>query len=623
MNTKRTAFFALLVISGLFTILYLGILLQSDVMDTNYANLAKRSTMRNVSQMPFLFNHTAGHLNYDIWRWTVGFMVDDLRIKRDFPHNPTFRTSTGSLKIEFNEVAGFSNERGKYGHRIYGFLYPPATGKYNFIIEFSSKYKAMYSFELWLSTDADPMKISRLALTHQPQSWWSSRITLVSKSYWLLDGNPYYFEFFEKAFNGMLTAELKWKLSHESDFISISPNCFQMAVELDYSGQYAESSPMANVLLLPVPSVHLQELRRVTFVGDTIYPVTPLDVLPVCDFKAEYAFPRKIKKYNGVYQVFASSVYPADETWSKNYQRMGQGNSVVAKEIVSNLLHLYKDAFNRSQYRGEVMKVHYLEQTENRDSGLRFLLELEIKLQKQNKLVYTSEYIYRPANHSELLCHTSNFEWTPSVDVYVVISLKNLGQWFVHLVENMEDLYAQTHDDHFELVVVDYESQDMDVESVLKNSTLKRWKYIKKTGSFSRSGGLQAGIDYVEDPNSIVLTIDMHLTIPFGFIEYTRRHVVQGKMGFSPMFFRLHPGFTEININGFWELMTYGVFGMYKSDWSKFGGFDLKKYTTKWGGEDWDIVDKVISNGYEIFRIRYPGLVHYYHSRAGMWTGHR
>ena len=46
-----------------------------------------------------------------------------------------------------------------------------------------------------------------------------------------------------------------------------------------------------------------------------------------------------------------------------------------------------------------------------------------------------------------------------------------------------------------------------------------------------------------------------------------------------------------VNI-GFWEQMTYGVFGMYKSDWSNFGGFDLKKYTTRWGGEDWDIVDK-------------------------------
>ena len=35
-------------------------------------------------------------------------------------------------------------------------------------------------------------------------------------------------------------------------------------------------------------------------------------------------------------------------------------------------------------------------------------------------------------------------------------------------------LYAHTHDDHFELVVVDYDSQDMNVESIMKNSALKR-----------------------------------------------------------------------------------------------------------------------------------------------------
>ena len=35
-------------------------------------------------------------------------------------------------------------------------------------------------------------------------------------------------------------------------------------------------------------------------------------------------------------------------------------------------------------------------------------------------------------------------------------------------------LYAHTHDDHFELVVVDFESQDIDVEYVLKSSAIKR-----------------------------------------------------------------------------------------------------------------------------------------------------
>ena len=35
-------------------------------------------------------------------------------------------------------------------------------------------------------------------------------------------------------------------------------------------------------------------------------------------------------------------------------------------------------------------------------------------------------------------------------------------------------LYAKTKDDHFELVVVDYESEDMNVEERLKQSSINR-----------------------------------------------------------------------------------------------------------------------------------------------------
>jgi len=47
-----------------------------------------------------------------------------------------------------------------------------------------------------------------------------------------------------------------------------------------------------------------------------------------------------------------------------------------------------------------------------------------------------------------------------------------------------------------------------------------------------------------------------------------------------------------ICIAGFWETLTYGLFGMYKSDWTTFGGFNTQRYTVRWGGEDWDLVDK-------------------------------
>ena len=45
---------------------------------------------------------------------------------------------------------------------------------------------------------------------------------------------------------------------------------------------------------------------------------------------------------------------------------------------------------------------------------------------------------------------------------------------------------------------------------------------------------------------------------------------------------------------GFWEYNTYGIFALYKSDWTVVGGFDVVKYTTKWGGEDWELLDRLV-----------------------------
>ena len=43
---------------------------------------------------------------------------------------------------------------------------------------------------------------------------------------------------------------------------------------------------------------------------------------------------------------------------------------------------------------------------------------------------------------------------------------------------------------------------------------------------------------------------------------------------------------------GMWEEFTYGLFGLYREDWNSFGGFSIEKYKFKWGGEDWDLLDK-------------------------------
>ena len=147
-------------------------------------------------------------------------------------------------------------------------------------------------------------------------------------------------------------------------------------------------------------------------------------------------------------------------------------------------------------------------------------------------MLHTSEYVYL-ASGGDTLCHTSNFQWRRNVDVHIVVSVKNLGVWVQHLIHNMEhvrthpfcwprplttppQIYKETGDENFELVVVDYQSADLDIEAELRASSLPRstpppppplslavcvcvcrWKVISRIGGFSRSGGLQAGINYV------------------------------------------------------------------------------------------------------------------------------
>ncbi|KAJ7370158.1 hypothetical protein OS493_033783 [Desmophyllum pertusum] len=66
-------------------------------------------------------------------------------------------------------------------------------------------------------------------------------------------------------------------------------------------------------------------------------------------------------------------------------------------------------------------------------------------------------------------------------------------------------------------------------------------------------------------------------------------------------------------------MMGYGLFGGYKSDWDKFGGMDEVKFTTRWGGEDWDLMDRAIGANLEIERLRLPKFYHYFHERKSDW----
>ena len=46
----------------------------------------------------------------------------------------------------------------------------------------------------------------------------------------------------------------------------------------------------------------------------------------------------------------------------------------------------------------------------------------------------------------------------------------------------------------------------------------------------------------------------------------------------------------------------------------------MEKYKTKWGGEDWDLLDRILQVGLEAERIKIPGFYHFYHTKKDMWN---
>ncbi|XP_075994898.1 N-acetyl-beta-glucosaminyl-glycoprotein 4-beta-N-acetylgalactosaminyltransferase 1 [Genypterus blacodes] len=351
------------------------------------------------------------------------------------------------------------------------------------------------------------------------------------------------------------------------------------------------------------------------------------------------------------------------------------GNLQLAESEVVDVLAQYMEKLNeRNGGIYTLLRIINIEKRRDSARGNRYLVELEL-MERGRSVVRLSEYIYlllhrskqgeesventdsapasppasapstatagattpppRPSTGTParpgvtpwgtayakpLLCQPVMLQWRREVMVHFVVPVKNQARWVQQFISDMENLHRQTKDDNFSIIIVDFESEDMDVEQALRESNVPRYEYLRREGNFERSAGLQIGVDTIEDSHSIVFLCDLHIHFPLNILESIRKHCVEGRLAFAPIVMRLGCGSSPLEPDGYWEVNGFGLFGIYKSDFEKIGGMNTEEFKDRWGGEDWELLDRVLQNGLEVERLRLRNFFHYYHSKRGMWN---
>ena len=87
------------------------------------------------------------------------------------------------------------------------------------------------------------------------------------------------------------------------------------------------------------------------------------------------------------------------------------------------------------------------------------------------------------------------------------------------------EVTRQTKDLDVRVIIIDYESTNINIEAVLNKSSLRQFTVVRipREKDFKRAVALQLGAEAVKDPHSVLFLCDLHLKIPSNLISTIRK----------------------------------------------------------------------------------------------------
>lgn len=134
-----------------------------------------------------------------------------------------------------------------------------------------------------------------------------------------------------------------------------------------------------------------------------------------------------------------------------------------------------------------------------------------------------SEHVFIKTGSGQL-CFQEGIIWKNSATVYFILPVKNQGNWVYHFINELTIASSLTNDLNFHVMVIDFESRDIDMEKAFNTTLLRdRHTLVKMTGKFYKTLALNEGVARVPSEHDVVFLFDLHIDVPVDIIDSVRK----------------------------------------------------------------------------------------------------